>query len=1191
MNFFMDVTGVITNSIPVNVNQGGDDAYSINLYTPFTPGAVVTASFRLPNGEIKSLYALTYKGVATDVKVNGADVYLWTLTLPGDITRYYGTVTMQFFVTFSNRTLASTSTSFIVGKGVPQVIEDSSPLDTILENIAALQSDLDNGYFAARAIRPWNELYTYGAGEIVWYPDDSGNLLIESIKNNNKDAPYVDGKLNTASWKLALDRFVTPLSDALPKMDGVATAGTSTEASRSDHVHPTDISRASKQELAEETAARQSADATLQNNINAEVEARIAADNLKQDKTDNSLSTTAKTIVGAINENKTSIDGLRQDVINNDHFKGFAETAEDVQKITGDVNDFVYCIATGTIWTYGATGWTDSKKPYPSDATPLATTTPIMDGTAAVGTSSSAARADHVHPQDTVLANRITALEGNVEDIVDGTTPVARAIGDGEGNNIINTYATKAVATQTTDGLMSAEDKVALDTLAGTVDFETVVRYTEQSGVTAEQQTQAQENIGLPAQSAISRYNLGAFDTYVDNGDGTATITRQTYYLKIDNTVDTEKFHIEENRIYIDMSDKTQCVATKDNPNDTVGDIRTNQGICVTPGQTLANIENGVSYYNVSPVFNIQISQDFMGQTLNTLEAAQEYFGAHPLYIQLKLATPYTENVISARPINTLDQQAMWDVREEWEKGLNVADIYFGGTTQYFSAYLIGNPALTPGETYTISLKTKNTGASFYFSEDITSTPYMQRAINANGDPFTLTFTVKDTYVFNNTNGNQLIKNAVDNSATNAAGDSLYDIMIVKGGVGYPYQPYHGGIIREDSTRLLRRNHIDNNDIIGDAWHRIGSLPFSTMDNTGYETYTGIFMINSIYNKQGASGELSTIDGSGMVELDVRKEGSTSAISASLSVLSGNISTGDVCYVIGSSGVDLYKCVHEQYKSAQITILGESTEHKTDENLFVFNTDVNDWSTSAPSGAIYAVNRNTSSLEANGGTINGNVNATGTVSEQGQRVYSPNNPQPYAPTSAPTGSANNLYAWSANGGGPPSWQQPVVKSVNGSNAGGQAIYAPYGVGADNAVLGWSNNEPAWMQLDSGQTLSVRRMHASSTNPTGDSMWDTPGQYDSFNVSTRCFSTGSFNIYAGLFDSSLSEDHWIRIDLGGRTIYSIMAVPYRKNPSGGAPEMCVYWDNSAAKGYAYICCDEGSIDDGEGISFVIFASRT
>ena len=593
-----------------------------------------------------------------------------------------------------------------------------------------------------------------------------------------------------------------------------------------------------------------------------------------------------------------------------------------------------------------------------------------------------------------------TALGGRIDDIVDGTTPVAKAIDadsatkatqDGNGNVITDTYATKAVATQTSDGLMSAEDKVALDTLADTVDFDTIVRYTEQTGITEEQQTQAQENIGLPAQSAISRYNLGAFDTYVDNGDGTATITRATYYLKIDGT---ETPTIESNRLYIARNDIRQYITIKGDDN-AIGDIRVSQGVTMPPTQTYQGNANGVSYNNSATTLQIQISQDFMGQTLNTVEAAQKYFGENPLYIQLKLATSYTEDVISERPINTLDQQAMWSVREEWEKGLNVADIYFGGTTQYLGAYLIGNPAhaLTPGETYTISLKTKNTGANFYFSEDISSAPHMQRIINANGNPFTLTFTVNDTYVFNNYNGNQLIKNAVDNSATNAAGDSLYDIMIVKGGVGYPYSPYHGGIIREDSTRLLRRTFIENNTSSGTMWYRVGSLPLSAIPGD-YDSYSAIFLISSIYNENfGANAG----GASSVIEFDVRKS-KGNITNAPVSILGGNTPTNTLCSVITSSHVDLYIAVADLNNCKQITILSEATENKIDANIFVFNTVKDDWSTSAPSGAVYAVNRNTSSLEANGGTINGNVNATGTVSEQGQRVYSPNNPPPASDT-------------------------------------------------------------------------------------------------------------------------------------------------------------------------------------------------
>lgn len=407
MQFFMDGNGVIQASYPYNINQGGQDAYEINLYAPFAAGTVITASFKLPNGEIKSGYQLTEIGAVNDVQIAGANARLWKMTIPGEITQYYGTVTAQFFVSTATGTLPSSSTSFIVARGVPQVIDDTSPLDTITENIASLQTDLNNGYFSARALREWSALYTYGLGELVYVSEDDGNVLLESLKADNTDPPYVDGQLNTASWKVALDKFVTPLSDDTPLMDGTAKAGESAEAARADHVHPTDTTRAAAADLTNEISARQAADTALQQAVA-----------LKQDSTDNNLSTTAKTIVGAINENKVSIDGLRQDFINEDHFKGFVATAAEVSSITANANDFVYCVETGTIWTYN-NGWANSNEPYPSDATPLATTTPLMDGTATVGSSSSAARADHVHPQDTALAGRIDDLE-------DGTTPAGR---------------------------------------------------------------------------------------------------------------------------------------------------------------------------------------------------------------------------------------------------------------------------------------------------------------------------------------------------------------------------------------------------------------------------------------------------------------------------------------------------------------------------------------------------------------------------------------------------------------------------------------------------------------------------------------------------------------------------------------------------------------------------------------------
>ena len=126
---------------------------------------------------------------------------------------------------------------------------------------------------------------------------------------------------------------------------------------------------------------------------------------LKQNVTDDTLETTAKTIPAAINEVNTAVDGLRQEIVDSAHFKGFAATPDAVREIEADLNDYCYCISTGTIWTYEANGWEDSGKPYPSDAIPKSTTVPLMDGTAAIGNTNTYADGAHVHPTDTSRAS------------------------------------------------------------------------------------------------------------------------------------------------------------------------------------------------------------------------------------------------------------------------------------------------------------------------------------------------------------------------------------------------------------------------------------------------------------------------------------------------------------------------------------------------------------------------------------------------------------------------------------------------------------------------------------------------------------------------------------------------------------------------------------------------------------------
>lgn len=98
------------------------------------------------------------------------------------------------------------------------------------------------------------------------------------------------------------------------------------------------------------------------------------------------------------------------------------------------------------------------------------TTTPLMDGTAAVGTETTFARGDHRHPTDTsrASASSVTTLSGRVDDLEAAVgsggsidTRIADAIADLDSS--ISAETNKAIASVTlTDGKITASTKVSI---------------------------------------------------------------------------------------------------------------------------------------------------------------------------------------------------------------------------------------------------------------------------------------------------------------------------------------------------------------------------------------------------------------------------------------------------------------------------------------------------------------------------------------------------------------------------------------------------------------------------------------------------------------------------------------------------------------------------------------------------------
>ena len=208
MIFFVDNDGTIIKNLPSPVYQGAANTNTIYLIAPFASGLTASVAFQLPNGIVTEAKPMTQQNSLQGIinKETGEEYSGWTYAIPSEITEYYGTVTAQFyFYTETDGMITATSaTSFQVAKGVPAVLPDEPSADVyeqILSVIASLQKQLNNGAFAARAIYAWNSEYTYGANEITFYPVGEFGAFVKSIRTNNKEEPYIDGKLNSEYWE------------------------------------------------------------------------------------------------------------------------------------------------------------------------------------------------------------------------------------------------------------------------------------------------------------------------------------------------------------------------------------------------------------------------------------------------------------------------------------------------------------------------------------------------------------------------------------------------------------------------------------------------------------------------------------------------------------------------------------------------------------------------------------------------------------------------------------------------------------------------------------------------------------------------------------------------------------------------------------------------------------------------------
>lgn len=826
MIFFVGNDGTIIKSFSEYVYQGSANTNTIYLIAPFAVNSQVTVAFQLPNGTWTSPVAMTQQQALQNIvnKETGQTYAGWTYALPNNITQNFGVLTVQFFFYSASAGVitATSSAKLTVAKGVPSVLPETPSEDVyeaILSNIAALQEQLNNGTFVARSIYAWNSTYTYGANEITFYPSigDYGAFVQSLQTGNTNHQPYdSDGTLNSTWWKeiVKFNTITEDFFDEIKKQADLATTAAQ-NAATSEASAAQSASAAASSESAAETAATTATGAASSAEKDAETASTSA--NAAAASANASAASASQANNSAIAANNSAIAAANSAAQIEDMKTTFALKDESASSLEVSLNNATF-VLTMTLKDVNGNTLSTQTVAFPIESMVVGIS--YNEATKTLIFQLQSGSMIEVPIDDIVdgLASQ-TALDN----VINGTTPVAKATAADTAGQVDNAL------TVVTDGVPrqyngSEPVTVTINTTSST-DPESV-HFTSQT-LNDSQQTQARENIGAASVAEMnagddkSYYNLGAYDTYVDNGDGTVTVTRKTgrYDVLIENFVVGEgcfqilNFSLPNTDKYFIIGGSSGSSEHATSNVYPLGAWGVDDTFYIPPDNYLR-------------VFDSSYTKDTTG--LAQFKASLEAAGG--MYILYETTTSYTEKLPANVPINTLDQHMSDIVRDEVEKTLNLAD--WDGTEDYTIAsnnwtYLfIANVEVGKSYYLTITNFTQSkigNGGLFLCQNDSPEIPIPYQTLfgseyllhtweySANGN-LAVNFTPSKEYV--------LLGFSTDGSTKTI---HVEDIMLVEGSHAYPYQPYNGAIVHEKQL----------NDALEDYLPLTGGTINGTINATG----------------------------------------------------------------------------------------------------------------------------------------------------------------------------------------------------------------------------------------------------------------------------------------------------------------------------------------------------------------------
>lgn len=202
---------------------------------------------------------------------------------------------------------------------------------------------------------------------------------------------------------------------ATPLMDGTAAVGTADTFARADHVHPSDTSKVDV--VAGKGLSTNDFTDALKEKLDG-----ISPGATTSTGTVTSVATGAGLTGGPVTTSGTIKANLK------------SETAATYDSDTpSNTQSRQYAV------TPDKSGYLSVNVPWTDTTYTAATANPLMDGTAAIGTSAKYAKEDHVHPSDTTKVDKVTGKGLSTNDFTDALETKLEGVAAGAQVNVIET--------------------------------------------------------------------------------------------------------------------------------------------------------------------------------------------------------------------------------------------------------------------------------------------------------------------------------------------------------------------------------------------------------------------------------------------------------------------------------------------------------------------------------------------------------------------------------------------------------------------------------------------------------------------------------------------------------------------------------------------------------------------------------